>query len=712
MIFVIIFFLLFCGMLPKTLSSQINFTSAKSNVTLQGLTAQLILKKPIQNFLGTLRIENLSPTSIVQTDSASKITFQKNAKFNFTGSDAYLMGDMDFSSNTTGDILLTGHQTLFVPNGIVNQRILVSGPGNVISGAPIFMQEIVLTDSSAELQIALTNKLTNDIVLNNGTLTMLNDLGMQDEVRLIGPGIIDVNNFSLCFPMNQAKPMVGDLTFHNANDVTVTTRTILNTTWSFTGATSNFKGIGIIVDTSGGGVISIGNGTTLYVNGIHLKGIGQNGNIIWGNAASKFYLTTTILELKSTFTQIRGETRIEGSDCKIITPPGVQYVVSGATSSFNVDRQILWYECPGELPTFPLTAISSGTVATLNGGLIASNYIPGSAFGNINVSLASTGGANFTDSNLDFSSGGSLTFVNETPATPKPMVLDCKNNIINFGDSITNPIFVLQQNVQLTVQNVTLRNFDFANISLGASATISFGDGVVINFAHDALLSSPLNFIGNATLDGNGKTIAASALNISLTGANKTLTLRNMRLICNNYNSIKINTSTANLQLQSCEILLTSTGLTFDVGSLTIKDRVSLLSNNAAVAEGTSQFSFTTSGTATILGNSELIVGEDVVLLYNPNVSGDNGIARFEKRHFQMADSSSIFRLINSTLNTGSVGLALDDGKFFIHDVCNLVTSAVTGDEFELGSAVNGKIFSGAVLNVNGKIKYVPTAYP
>lgn len=704
-------------LLPGSMSAKMNFSSVSSTLEINGSTSQLILGTILDTFGGTLLITPTSDTSITQTATTNVINFTNTGLMNYGGAVSTPAGTYNPLSGAS-TLILNGNKTAGL-TGDVAQSLTISNSFNYITGVPNFLSPLTLQDSNAYLNLGITSKLTSNIVMNSGTIILTEDLYFKDNVQLTGTGTVKLNHFSIQLPV-YTTTLTHNLTFEDANDVTVNSRTSLTGTWTFTGSTANLMGRGVILDLTGGGTLAVGNNTTLYVNGLHIKGLGATGggSFTLGNSSSKIYFTNCTLELAGSFTQTQGTAVIEGTGCKLLCHPGEKYIVSGASTVFKVDAQILEYDVVNQLPTYPFQTASGGTMSLVNGGDIRSSYIPGTAQ-NINLTIASGTGDNLTDSNVDLTSGGTLTFVNPNIANPYSMIFNGQNNTVEFGNGSGTAITV-QQNVTLTFKNVRFVNFDPAKILLQGSgsnqAKIIFGDSVTFCVEKNLSISAnQLSCVGNANFIGYGSptlTLSTSSIVFNPTST-ATLAFRGLRVLCSTFNSIKAaSTSYSNILFQNAEVFMTSTGLTLDTGNIIVQDLVTFNGVHESVPEGTTSLNFTSTGLFTILGASALTINPDVIFNYSPSIASDGGVAAVQKRHLRFINPSSTLYFKRGQLNVGSMGLAIDYGKLIIDDLVTVNTTTTAGKEFELGVAANTTILNNGILNVIGLIKYMPTTYP
>ncbi len=696
-----------------TAKSVIKFVNPNSTLTLNGTTAQLILQTPINNIDGILKITDKTSTSITQSSPANVLTFSVSGTSFFNSTSYNPNGASLNITGTSSGISLSGNQS-FSTSGTIPDTVSVSGTGNTLYGNIQFQRPIIMASSTTALTIGLDTKLTASINLAGGTLSLSKDLILKDNVYLYGGGTINFNGFSLQLPGFMSSAITGNLTFVAANDVTVNTRTNLTGTWNFTGSglSSCLIGRGNILDLSRGGVINVGTNHTLFINSLHIKGLGAGGpgNITMAASTSKIYLSNCILDLKGTYTLTQGLMVFEGGMCKVITHTAERFVVSGATTEMRVDGTVLVYESLDKMPEYPFSITSSGTIRRVNGGEIRSDWIPSSG-GETFIQQTAAQGANFTNTNIVLTSDSKIRFVNSTPATAKSMIFDGNNNTIFFQNGEDRPM-TIDQNTTVTFQNVIFDNFDISKIFIGAGSSIIFGDGVVIRVAKNLNQSTTFwNITGNTTIVGDGSSLlTVGSQMIRLSGTNKSLTLQNLKMKWNSFDSVKVNTSTGTVNMQDCEFIMTNAGITFDLGDLNVSGRSTITgSDSITTSTTTSNFSLTTPGILTIQTNGTLIINKGTTFTYEPNTEKDGSIVSVMKRHLKMQDPSARLILDSCTISTGAKGLALDFGNLVIDGHTSFNISSNRSAEFEIGTALNVEISPSAVFLINGPMIYTET---
>ena len=81
------------------------------------------------------------------------------------------------------------------------------------------------------------------------------------------------------------------------------------------------------------------------------------------------------------------------------------------------------------------------------------------------------------------------------------------------------------------------------------------------------------------------------------------------------------------------------------------------------------------------------------------------------KYHFALKDPSSSLYLDQCVFECGSHGFGMNHGTVYVDAKTEIVVSNIEGAGFDLGSAVDFNIISGASLEVDGLITYKETSY-
>lgn len=94
---------------------------------------------------------------------------------------------------STNEIILSGNK-LEAKNGILKQSVIVTGINNLLVGQPIFDNDIVLQDQNTTLSLAVRSAITKNIVLNEGTVYLDDDVKFAGSNIFTGAGYIQGKN--------------------------------------------------------------------------------------------------------------------------------------------------------------------------------------------------------------------------------------------------------------------------------------------------------------------------------------------------------------------------------------------------------------------------------------------------------------------------------------------------------------------------------------
>lgn len=698
------------------LEAALNFSNKNSTIKLKTANSALIVTTPITGFDGTLKIDVKGDNS-VQGSAVNCITFDEGIVS--SGKYSYMLTGT-YNGTTTDTVALGAGDTIEVAAGTILQSVTVGGTvgsPSVIRGSPLFSGPIVINDSSSTLTLAIDNKLTQNVTLNGGKLTLGNDLALADGVFLSGNGTVDLANRTLQLAETASSPWTGNLTLNNARDIQLNGYTKLNGNWTFAdnGGTSTINGNGNILDLSGGGTITVAPMHTLYLIDVQVKGLGSGlGTFALDATGGTLKLANVNLELGASYSLSAGEFYFQGDNCRVVSADttGGNYTFDvSSTGTLTVDHGVLIYETLLGQNVSPFTFTSVGTQKNLiNGGCIRSAIATTSA---VDVVIDEAAVGAILNQNYDLTSQTHLVFTNIAGGA-QTVSLDGGGYFIQFPYGASNFIQIAN-NLAVTLHDIVLKDFTTATTSYGTSSTLSFGDNAIIQLSSDILLDSSAKawtFTGNGTIEANEQTITISAADkLTITGS-KTLKIKNANLIIKHATGLRCLTNSATVQFINCNISVETSGFTFAAGNMSIQGDVVVRGNDSTNPSGSVPFTFSTPGSLTVKEASQLMFVGDLNFSYQPDVTVNTDTLVQSKRHFKLNDPSSRLVFDGCTVTSTSTGMALDYGKLYIVDRVKLNVSTSPLAEFEVGSALELIIRAGALLEVDGPLKYTSTTYP
>jgi hypothetical protein len=709
--------------MTSSLHATLKFSSKDSTIKLKDSTSQLRLETQITGFNGTLKIEGKTDNSIQALTPFDTIIFAEGVvasdanSFTLTGtynpitSDTIQLGNNDYLEVAAGNVL----QAVSV-NGTV-------GAASVIKGQPTFASAIVINSSSNFLQLGIQNKLTQNITMNGGTLTLIDDLGLQDGVLFMGNGTVDLGNFTLSMDNNTSSAWSGNLTLKNVGDISLYGYTQLTGEWIFNdvGGTSSLNGNGNVLNMSGGGNISVAQNHTLYLSDIIIRGLGSGqGSFSINNTGGTIKMSNVTLELTGDYSHTAGCIYIQGDNCRVIsgnTSGGnYQFNVSGTGTLLTVDHSVLEYETLGGQNVSPFIFTSVGLQKQLiNGGVIRSATLDITVN---NVVFDETAVSAQLQGNYDITSATNIVFTNSGGGT-NSLTVDGQGYFLQFPYAATG-MFQIANNLTVTLDNTILKDFNTNIVSYGTNSALQFGDGTVLELGANTSIgasSKPLTFVGNATLDGYGHTITLtdSSNRITITGP-KILTIRNATLLINQVSALACLSYDAKILFQDVDICVQAPGYTFALGSIDIVGYVKLSGCDQNTPGGVPIFTYSTTGTLTVQTASTLKIDGDINFTYQasppPSTTANTTSYSQSKRRLKLADPSATLHLNSCTLTSTSTALAFDYGNFIVEDNVTFNINSASGSEVELGTSLDVLIKAGAILQVGGPLRYTSTTYP
>jgi hypothetical protein len=319
--------IVFCSILfLHSFSAEANLTFANQDAKFTVSGGSLNIVNPISNWNGTLRV-------ISGFVTGNSINFNEGGFRNAQGA-LETTGKVYPQKNPT--IVLSGNQKVTGAPGVVINSLQVLGSGNILVGQPDFLGTTTLLNSFSELQLNITNRLGQSILMNNGLITLLNDLTLGDNTVFTGSGRVNLNYRTLRLPAKETT-WTSQLYFTTPNDIILSSKTSLSGKWTFDGVGGVLQGNGNILDLTSGGTLWIKSGADVEFTDIHIRGLGNiYGSIVFEDATSQIRLSNATLQLASNYSVTEGSIYVEGANSLIITGTSTLTIVPGAI--MTVDR--------------------------------------------------------------------------------------------------------------------------------------------------------------------------------------------------------------------------------------------------------------------------------------------------------------------------------------------------------------------------------------
>lgn len=698
-------FFLVALIFPSGLQSSFNFSNQYATIRLKSANSKLILETPLSNYSGTLSLKDNS----VNTISGSSVNFVDGI-LNTGPLSTIFTGDLDLASEK---ILLQGNASLDILTGTIDQPIDVTGINNSISGRLTINQPITLQDSSTNLGIGIQVPLGSSLILNSGTLTLNSDLTLGEGSMIVGPGIVNSQGFRLSLG---SSPYVFDrnLTFVNDANIEMNAGVSLsNCTWNFSDVAgfSVINGNGNTLNIGMNGTISLASKHILVLNNVRLKGIGDglnDGKIIFGDNDAIVIMTNVIIDQANDYTLSLGRIYMHETNC-IVTIKSFLFNINGPAVLTIDGIALIWDKLASTDNSNPIIPAASSNLVLLNGGYIKS----------VNTTSQPTyifsNSASITE-NIPVSTSGNVIAQNTNPLVPKSIHLSGNGNYISFTSGASSQSFIVEDNVALTLSNMTLKDFNPDSITLGTGATLELGDDTTIELSRDTYFSKPMRIIGNVTIVGNGCNLYLTNNDSLIVDApSKTLVIQHVNLH-NMADSgvavprLRVNYSSAGVVMRDTTLVLDN-DYTFSGGFMNIEGIVKMTGQGKI-------FTYTSSAQSIISSNSMLLLDLGVTFSYAANVGTYPSSYQDSKTRLMLADSSSTLCLDGATLYSTHTGISLDIGTLLVKDHSVLKSVAgleegpyahgapSTGEEPEIGNQLTVKILSGAILDIQGKVMY------
>jgi hypothetical protein len=264
--------------------------------------------------------------------------------------------------------------------------------------------------------------------------------------------------------------------------------------------------------------------------------------------------------------------------------------------------------------------------------------------------------------------------VDSTVSVTGHTVLDGNGHAFDFARQAGN--FNISAGKNLILTDVVLKNFTDGSITLGAGASVVFGEGTIIELPDMQTLTSNMTFSGTTLIEGFGNKIMMGNSVITVRPGGR-LTMQDIFVEGLKQNNIRCQGTSASLKLKNA-VLCLSNDYSFTSGRILFEMDVRMV--------GTNVFGYRpTNASSKILPCSRLMMDIGTTFSYAPVAANRDLLG--------MADRSSVFFLNGCTVQSTVTGMRLTKGTLVVdHKNQFYNTGALSASEaiaFGNGTAAN-----------------------
>jgi len=447
-----------------------------------------------------------------------------------------------------------------------------------------------------------------------------------------------------------------------------------------------FGGSGSVVQMSSLGGFIVNNEKTVRLINMVLKGLGQSsGQLSFLGTQAMASFIDVDLYLDSSYSFSTGKIKFSNVSSKVVTGANIlsfdndaQLIVDGISVLYDTQSS------PDVRNIRPSIADDNNYVS-LNGGIVRSFsalYREGDIILDQNRNSLITSEVLGTSRRMIFRGNNSFE---------STIVLNGNGYVLQMPGKVSG-VIVIPEGKRVLIENLVLRDFLPEHIELGLGASISFGEGVVLQLADDAFLSNTYEIVGNTVIDGRYKMLDIGAISTAGIRVSGGAVLR----IVNTYLMSVSGTRLANLDAQSrIQFASSSIFMTGDVdflqGHLDIFGDVTFTGANK-------KFNFKSSEGCIIRQNAQLYLDNSVSLVYDNPFSVGNGLV--------LEDVTSRLFLHSANLISNSSRLILRRGMVFIDGDSAFKTDLSNSNaKIIVDASADVKVQLGGVFDIDGDVE-------
>jgi hypothetical protein len=318
---------------PLAVIGKITFTAATSTLKVSG-SAKIVPKTKLTITTGTLSQGKNAKLE------GNNYTFDNGSLTQETGSK---VSGSTCTLNPKANTISSQKQTVS-SGGKLTQKVVVGGKNASLEGFAVSFSKhtIILADADTILEYSVISNQPSEIILHGGTVKLFNDLKFSGTATLVGSGVIDYNDRALW--LDDTARTFGDVLWHKGADIEMCGNITLTSDWIFTG-TSSINGHGCVLDLSQGGELVVDRDAKLFLNDVHITGLGNTaGKIILRNADSVVLASNSTFKLDDNLTTSNGTFYLYGGPSTFLLGP-VSWTFDTGTGNIVVDGTTLWLDC-------------------------------------------------------------------------------------------------------------------------------------------------------------------------------------------------------------------------------------------------------------------------------------------------------------------------------------------------------------------------------
>ncbi|PCI73221.1 hypothetical protein COB28_04770, partial [Candidatus Dependentiae bacterium] len=304
--------------------------------------------------------------------------------------------------------------------------------------------------------------------------------------------------------------------------------------------------------------------------------------------------------------------------------------------------------------------------------------------------------------NIHFNSASITMTYNLNISSDHQLLIHASGIVSGNGHSIKFPsgsstALTVDSGITTTLEDIILTNYNDNSVSLGAGASLIFGNNCRVELAESHELTRPWFFAGSSILDGHNMQLTLNQGDEYIAAREETmLTIANISLKNVGFNNLRCINDNASINFQNVSCRLNS-DFTFSTGAINVQDDLKI--------SGSTTFNFTTIKNLTVNSDSRLTIDDGTSFNYAP--------ASDSRTLLTLTDSTAQFFFNNSTLVATATGPQLTKGTLIIDGDMNIQSSAgslaeaiMFGDETPANDLIINLMPAAGIKILSGYLNY------